>query len=32
MRPGNSDRNVVYFTGYNPGAHRHDNGYWNELK
>ena len=32
MRPGNSDRNVVHYTGYNPGTHRHDNRNWNELK
>ena len=32
MRPGNSDRNVVHYTGYNPGTHRTDNGNWNELK
>ena len=30
MRPGNSDRNVVHYTGYNPGTHRTDNGNWNE--
>ena len=32
MRPGKGDRNVVHYTGYNPGTHRIDNGNWNERK